>query len=76
MKINNIATLILVFFLPLITQAQAINRYNPDTVLTVVIDKDFVKTAKAGLYVEDFINQIINDSIFSAFSLFLQKGAW
>lgn len=64
MKINSIATLMLVFLLPVISKAQAINRYNPDTVLTVVIDKDFVKTAKAGLYVEDFINQIINDSSF------------
>ncbi len=64
MKINIISTLILVFLLPIISKSQAINRYNPDTVLTVVIDKDFVKTAKAGLYVEDFINQIINDSSF------------
>lgn len=43
---------------------QAINRYNPDTALTVVIDKDVIKSARAGLYVEDFINEIVNDTSF------------
>lgn len=51
-------------YLPKATYAQAINRYNPDTVLTVVIDKDVIKTARAGLYVEDFITEIVNDTSF------------
>ena len=44
--------------------AQAISRYNPDTILTVVLDKDVVKTARAGLYVEDFIEEIKKDTSF------------
>ena len=45
-------------------QAQAISRYNPDTVLTVILDKDVIKTARAGLYVEDFIEEIKKDTSF------------
>jgi hypothetical protein len=59
--------LFLVCFLFLVSAAtygQAINRYNPDTILTVVLDKDVIKTARAGLYVDDFINQIVNDTSF------------
>lgn len=64
MKIKIILGLIYLLLLPFITKAQAINRYNPDTVLTVVIDKDVIKTARAGLFVEDFITEIVNDTSF------------
>lgn len=44
---------------------QAIPRFNPDTVLTVVIDSVVViKSAKSGLTSEDFIYQIVNDTSF------------
>lgn len=46
-------------------QSQAIPRFNPDTLLTVVIDSVVViKTAKAGLNQEDFIQRVINDTSF------------
>lgn len=64
MKIKKIAKLILTLIIPVIGKAQAINRYNPDTVLTVVIDKDVIKTAKAGLYAQDFIDEIVKDTSF------------
>lgn len=68
MKISKIKIFLIVLctlsFSYINTFAQAINRYNPDTMLTVVLDKDVIKTARAGLYVEDFINQIIKDSSF------------
>lgn len=64
MKIIPIYAILTFFLLPLISHSQAINRYNPDTVLTVVIDKDVIKTARAGLYVEDFINEIVKDTSF------------
>ena len=45
--------------------AQAIPRFNPDTVLTMRMEKDaVVKFGKAGLDIEDFINEIINDTSF------------
>lgn len=48
-----------------ITLGQAIPRFNPDTILTVVIDSAVViKSAKAGLSAEDFIYQIVNDTSF------------
>jgi hypothetical protein len=47
-----------------VCNAQAISRYNPDTVLTVVLDKDVIKSARAGLYVEDFIEEIKKDTSF------------
>ncbi len=44
---------------------QAIPRFNPDTILSVVIDSVVViKTAKSGLNQEDFIERIINDTSF------------
>jgi hypothetical protein len=44
---------------------QAIPRFNPDTVLTMRMEKDaVVKFGKAGLEIEDFINEIINDTSF------------
>jgi hypothetical protein len=44
---------------------QAIPRFNPDTVLTMRMEKDaVVKFGKAGLDIEDFINEIINDTSF------------
>lgn len=52
-------------FLTLNTFSQAIPRFNPDTVLTMKMDKDaVVKVGKAGLDIEDFINQIIQDTSF------------
>ena len=56
--------IISISFSPKVCRAQAISRYNPDTVLTVVLDKDVVKTARAGLYVEDFIEEIKKDTSF------------
>ncbi len=56
--------ILFLFACPLFARSQAINRYNPDTVLTVVLDQDVLKTAKAGLYVEDFIQEIITDTSF------------
>lgn len=45
--------------------SQAIPRFNPDTVLTMKMDKDaVVKVGKAGLNVEDFIQEILNDTSF------------
>lgn len=47
------------------TFSQAIPRFNPDTILTMKMDKDaVVKVGKAGLDIEDFINQIIEDTSF------------
>lgn len=44
---------------------QAIPRYNPDTVLTMKMDQDaVVKVGKAGLDIEDFINEILTDTSF------------
>lgn len=44
---------------------QAIPRFNPDTVLTMKMDKDaVVKVGKAGLNIEDFIQEILNDTSF------------
>ncbi|MEO5911343.1 MAG: hypothetical protein ABIP95_10670 [Pelobium sp.] len=44
---------------------QAIPRFNPDTVLTMRLDRDaVVKIGKAGLDIEDFINEILNDTSF------------
>jgi hypothetical protein len=44
---------------------QAIPRFNPDTVLTMRMEKDaVVKFGKAGLDIEDFITEIINDTSF------------
>src|SRR5690606_30955425 len=59
--------IILVLFIACtkISLGQAIPRFNPDTLLTVVIDSVVViKSAKAGLSAEDFINQIVNDTSF------------
>ncbi|MBK0381353.1 hypothetical protein I5M32_00145 [Pedobacter sp. SD-b] len=45
--------------------SQAIPRFNPDTLLTVKIDKDVVvKVGKSGLNVEDFIHEIVTDTSF------------
>lgn len=45
--------------------SQAIPRFNPDTVLTMKMDKDaVVKVGKAGLDIEDFIHEIVTDSSF------------
>lgn len=45
--------------------AQAIPRFNPDTVLTMKMDKDaVVKVGKAGLDIEDFIQEIVTDTSF------------
>jgi len=44
---------------------QAIPRFNPDTVLTMKMDQDaVVKIGKAGLDIEDFIQEILNDTSF------------
>jgi hypothetical protein len=44
---------------------QAIPRFNPDTVLTMKMDKDaVVKVGKAGLDIEDFIHEIVTDTSF------------
>lgn len=44
---------------------QGISRFNPDTVLTMRLDRDaVVKIGKAGLDIEDFINEILNDTSF------------
>ena len=46
-------------------KAQEVPAFNPDTMLSVVIDSVVViKTAKAGLNQEDFINQILKDTSF------------
>lgn len=58
----------LIFFFSIIylsSYSQAIPRFNPDTVLTVVIDSNVVvKTGKAGLDIEDFIHEVVNDTSF------------
>lgn len=64
------------FFASATVYGQAINRYNPDTVLTVVLDKDIIITARAGLYVEDFINQIKKDTSFYAAFREMKKYAF
>jgi hypothetical protein len=57
--------IILFFFIAKIGFGQSINRFNPDTVITVVIDSVVViKTAKSGLNVEDFIQAIVKDTSF------------
>jgi hypothetical protein len=60
--------LLIPFFVLLISIqsfGQAIPRFNPDTVLTMKMDKDaVVKVGKAGLNVEDFIQEILNDTSF------------
>jgi hypothetical protein len=57
--------LIICLFLANAVFAQAIPRFNPDTVLTVVVDNDVViKTAKAGLSENDFIQAIVTDTSF------------
>jgi hypothetical protein len=44
---------------------QTAPRFNPDTLLTFKMDKDaVVKVGKAGLDIEDFINEIIRDTSF------------
>lgn len=58
-----------ILFLLIIASAnsfsQAIPRFNPDTVLTMKMDKDaVVKVGKAGLNIEDFIQEILNDTSF------------
>lgn len=55
----------LLLFCSKLSLGQAIPRFNPDTVLSVVIDSIVVtKNAKAGLSAEDFIYQIVNDTSF------------
>lgn len=45
--------------------AQRINRFNPDTLQTVVVDSAVANIrARGGLYVQDFIDQILRDTSF------------
>ena len=54
-----------VFCLSFKSYSQAIPRFNPDTVLTMKMDKDaVVKVGKAGLDIEDFIHEIVTDTSF------------
>jgi hypothetical protein len=56
-----------IIFLFVVVQSfgQAIPRFNPDTVLTMKMDQDaVVKIGKAGLDIEDFIQEILNDTSF------------
>ncbi|MEX8547698.1 MAG: hypothetical protein V5804_08860 [Mucilaginibacter sp.] len=47
------------------TFAQKINRFNPDTLQTVVVDSAVANIrARGGLYVQDFIDQILRDTSF------------
>ncbi|MFC5285333.1 hypothetical protein [Pedobacter alpinus] len=55
----------LLFIVSKKTFSQAIPRFNPDTILTMKMDKDaVVKVGKAGLDIEDFIHEIVTDSSF------------
>lgn len=62
---RNILLFILILFFHYRAFSQAIPRFNPDTLLTIVIDSVVViKTAKSGLNQEDFIQRIISDTSF------------
>lgn len=60
-----IALLFISFFCADKTEAQQIQRFNPDTIKTIVVDTAVVTvSARGGLYVQDFINQILQDTSF------------
>ncbi len=59
------AVLVLLIFCFLGAFAQKINRFNPDTVKTIVVDSAVATVrARGGLYVQDFIDQILRDTSF------------
>lgn len=66
---KNCVLIILLFFLCTFcaekSKAQEIKRFNPDTIKTVVMDTALATvSARGGLYVQDFINQILQDTSF------------
>lgn len=62
---KNYILLFVLLFSGALAFSQAIPRFNPDTVLTMKMDKDaVVKIGKAGLDIEDFIQEILTDTSF------------
>jgi len=65
MKMKKAAVLVLLIFCFLGAFAQKIKRFNPDTVKTIVVDSAVATVrARGGLYVQDFIDQILRDTSF------------